>query len=135
MLAFDAGEIQDLVSALEHDGALLQNLIQDDVFLDRLTELVSENFERVFGSKGSNIGEDWNGRTLVKTGNLKLSLTSPNRLNVQVAGNAVTFSSTVYYAGYVNDLYVFYGVDNEFDRALSRLVTNFLRDYGELEWR
>ena len=135
MLAFDAGEMQDLVSALEHDGALLQNLIQDDVFLDRLTELVSENFERVFGSQGSNIGEDWNGRTLVKTGNLKLSLTSPNRLNVQVFGNAVTFSSTVYYAGYVNDLYVFYGVDNEFDRALSRLITNFLRDYGELEWR
>ena len=135
MLTFDTSGIQDLVSALEHDARLLQNLIQDDVFLDRLTELVSENFERVFGSKGSNIGEDWNGNTLVKTGNLKLSLTSPNRLNVQVFGNAVTFSSTVYYAGYVNDLYVFYGVDNEFDRALSRLVTNFLRDYGELEWR
>ena len=135
MLTFDTSGIQDLVSALEHDARLLQNLIQDDVFLDRLTELVSENFERVFGSQGSNIGEDWNGRTLVKTGNLKLSLTSPNRLNVQVFGNAVTFSSTVYYAGYVNDLYVFYGVDNEFDRALSRLVTNFLRDYGELEWR
>ena len=134
MLTFDTSEIQDLVSALEHDGTLLQNLIQDDVFLDRLTELVSENFDRVFATKGSNIGEDWNGNTLVKTGNLKLSLTSPNRLNVQVFGNAVTFSSTVYYAGYVNDLYVFYGTDNEFDRALSLLVTNFLRDYGELEW-
>ena len=135
MLTFDTSEIQDLVSALEHDGTLLKNLIQDDVFLDRLTELVSENFERVFDTKGFNIGEDWNGNTLVKTGNLKLSLTSPNRLNVQVFGNAVTFSSTVYYAGYVNDLYVFYGVDNEFDRALSRLVTNFLRDFGELEWQ
>ena len=135
MLTFDTSEIQDLVSALEHDGRLLQNLIQDDVFLDRLTKLISKNFDRVFATKGSNIGSNWNGNTLVKTGNLKLSLISPNRLNVQVFGNAVTFSSTVYYAGYVNDLYVFYGVDNEFDRALSRLVTNFLRDYGELEWQ
>jgi hypothetical protein len=38
MLTFDTSEIQDLVSALEHDGRLLQNLIQDDVFLERLTE-------------------------------------------------------------------------------------------------
>ena len=135
MLAFDTSEIKDLVSALENDGVLLQNLIQDDVFLYRLTKLISKNFDRVFATKGSNIGSNWNGNTLVKTGNLKLSLISPNRLNVQVFGNAVTFSSTVYYAGYVNDLYVFYGVDNEFDRALSRLVTNFLRDYGELEWQ
>ena len=135
MLNFDTSDLDNLVDALDHDTDLLAGLISDEIFLDRLTELVSENFERVFGTKGSNIGEDWNGRTLVKTGNLKLSLTSPSRLNVQVFGNQVTFSSTVYYAGYVNDLYVFYGVDNEFDRALSRLVTNFLKDYGELEWQ
>jgi len=135
MLSFDTSDLSSLSAAIDHDTELLSNLITDNEFIDRLTNLVSENFDRVFSTEGSNIGENWNGRSLVKTGNLKLSLTSPSRLNVQVFGNEVTFSSTVYYAGYVNDLYVFYGVDNIFDMELSNLVTDFLKDYGQLEWR
>jgi len=135
MLDFQTSDLEDLIESIEHDSNLIRNIIQDSSFIDQLTDLVAENFDRVFATEGSNIGEDWNGNTLVKTGTLKLSLTSPSSLSVQVFGDSVTFSSTVFYAGYVNDMYTFTGVDSQFDADLSNLVTDFLKQNGKLDWR
>ncbi len=134
MIQFDTRGFEALFSDLQHDMSLLINLLDDPTFLDLLRGLLANNFERVWGSGGSSIGEDWNGRTLVKTGRLRASLTRPGQIQFTISNNQVTFTSGVSYAKHVNDLYRFYGVDQTFDSALGDLVNGYLQQYGRLEW-
>ena len=134
MIGFETEGFEAVVEALDHDIKLLVNLLDDSNFLDLLTGLVANNFDRVWRSEGASIGEDWDGRTLVKTGRLRASLTRPGQIQFTISGNEVTFTSGVGYDRYVNDAYRFYGVDNTFDNALGDLVNGYLQQYGQLQW-
>ena len=135
MLRIEATGFFETFEKLKNDLSLLSNILQDPAFIADLEVLVANNFDRVWGSQGANIGSDWNGNTLVKTGRLKLSLTAPGAANLQIIGDKVIISSTVYYDQYVNDRYVFYGVDDTFDAELTALIEGYLSQRGELEWR
>ena len=135
MIGFETEGFEAVVEALDHDIKLLANLLDDSNFLDLLTGLVANNFDRVWRSEGASIGEDWNGRTLVKTGRLRASLTTPGAIDLQVVGDFAVFSSRVSYDRYVDGRYRFYGVDPIFDSALGDLVNGFLKQYGRLQWQ
>lgn len=135
MISFDFTELTQWSEDLQHDIALLEGLSQDDDFMRSLEELVAQNFDRVFDTEGSNIGEDWGGNDLVDTGRLKVSLTSVGEMNIQVVGDSIVFSSNVPYSSFVNDNFRFYGVDESFDEELTQLVTEYLQRKGELDWR
>jgi hypothetical protein len=134
MIQFDVSGFNAVFEDLEHDMRLLINLLDDPTFLDLLRGLLANNFERVWGSEGANIGSDWNGRTLVKTGRLRASLTRPGQIQFTISNDKVTFTSSVGYDKYVNDMYRFYGVDSTFDSALGDLVNGYLQQYGKLSW-
>ena len=134
MISFDVSGFEAVFNDLEHDMRLLINLLDDPTFLDLLRGLLANNFDRVWGSQGASIGEDWNGRTLVKTGRLRASLTRPGQIQFTISNNQVTFTSGVSYSKYVNDMYRFYGVDDTFDNALGDLVNGYLQQYGKLQW-
>jgi len=135
MISFDVSRFGAVFDDLEHDMRLLINLLDDPTFLDLLKGLLANNFDRVWGSRGANISEDWNGRTLVRTGRLRASLTRPGQIQFTVTNNQVTFTSGVSYAKHVNDMYVFYGVDSTFDSALGDLINGYLQQYGKLTWQ
>jgi len=134
MIRFDVSGFEAVIGKLQHDMQLLINLLDDPTFIDLLRGLLANNFDRVWSSKGASIGEDWDGRTLVKTGRLRASLTRPGQIQFTISGNEVTFTSGVGYDRYVNDTYRFYGVDNTFDNALGDLVNGYLKQYGQLQW-
>lgn len=134
MIQFDVSGFNAVIEDLEYDMRLLINLLDDPTFLDLLRGLLANNFDRVWVSQGASIGEDWDGRTLVKTGRLRASLTRPGQIQFVISNDKVTFTSGVSYAKYVNDRYTFYGVDNTFDSALGDLVNGYLRQYGKLQW-
>jgi hypothetical protein len=135
MISFDAASFFGVFQDLEEDLDLLTKILQDSAFIEDLRELVASNFDRVWGSEGANIGSDWDGNTLVRTGRLKLSLTAPGLLNLQIIGDTVLINSSVSYARFVNDRYVFYGVDNTFDAELTRLIEDYLSQRGKLTWQ
>jgi len=133
MLQIDLSELERTVDDLKHDVRLVQDLSRDAYFLDLAKDAINKNFEAIWRSKGVAINEDWNGRTLVKTGNLRNSLTT-NRIQLRVAGDILYFESTVYYAGFVNDLYRFYGITQETSKKLSEAVGTILKRRGRLNW-
>jgi len=135
MISFDFTELTQWADDLQSDIALLEDMAQDQGFLRSLEELVAQNFDRVFDTEGANIGSDWDGNDLVDTGRLKVSLTSIGEMNIQIVGDTIIFSSGVSYSSFVNDNFRFYGIDDEFDSALSDLVTDYLRQNGKLDWR
>jgi hypothetical protein len=135
MIKFNGDDLVRTMGYLEEDLITLSKMIDDPSFINSLKLLVASNFDRVWASEGSNINQDWNGRTLVKSGRLKLSLTTPGSLNLTIIGDQVLIQSSVNYARYVNDRYVFYGVDETFDQELTMLVQNYLSQRGKLKWR
>jgi hypothetical protein len=135
MISFDAQGFFGIFQDLEEDLSLLANILQDSSFVEELRVLVATNFDRVWGSQGSNIGSDWNGNDLYETGRLKLSLTTPGNLNLQIIGETVLINSSVSYARYVNDRYVFFGVDDTFDAELTQLIERYLSQRGKLTWQ
>lgn len=135
MIGFETEGFEAVINALDHDMKLLVNLLDDPNFLDLLRGLVANNFDRVWATQGANIGEDWNGRTLVKTGRLRASLTTPGAIDLDIVGDFAVFSSRVSYDRYVDGRYRFYGLDPIFDNALGDLVNGFLQQYGRLTWQ
>lgn len=134
MLKVTVTGLGGLLEDLRHDSSILVGLASNQAFIDDLRDIVANNFDRVFDTRGSNIGSNWNGNDLVRSGELKLSVTSPGRLDVQLVGNAVVFSSTVNYSKHVNNRYEFFGIDDTFNRELGNLVSNYLQDSSKLNW-
>ena len=134
MISFDFSQLEGMVSDLRHDTILLEKMVTGDSFLRALELIVIENFDRVFDTEGSNIGENWDGNSLVDSGRLKVSLTSVGEIGIQVSGDTIIFSSDVPYSSDVNNKYSFYGVDSEFNEELSALVTEYLNDKGKIDW-
>lgn len=133
MLQIDLSELERTVDDLQHDVRLVKDLSRDAYFLDLAKDAINKNFEDIWKSKGVAINENWNGRTLVKTGNLRNSLTT-NRIQLRVAGDILYFESTVYYAGFVNELYQFYGITPETSKKLTEAVGTILKRRGKLNW-
>ena len=134
MFSIDLTELNDVMQDLQHDMLLLEDMLDDPYFVQRAEEIISDNFQGIWASKGGDIGADWNGYDLVQTGNLRDSLTNTARLRVIQVGNVITFGSNVDYAPYVNDRYRFFGVTQYTALELSDLVGEFLRVRGRLNW-
>jgi len=133
MLKIDLSSLQDVARRLKHDVELIQDLEQNDYFREVCKNIIKKNFREVWSSQGASINEDWNERTLVKTGNLRDSLTT-NRINITITKNTLIFNSTVPYASFVNDLYKFYGLSAATENDLSSAVGEVLRRQGKLNW-
>lgn len=133
MLRIDLTELKEVVQRLDHDVKLISNLEQNDYFREVCRDIIKKNFTEVWRSKGRAINEDWAGRTLVKSGNLRDSLTT-NRIDVAFVGGALVFSSPVYYSTFVNDLYKFYGITEAANDDLTSAVGEVLRREGQLQW-
>ena len=96
---------------------------------------MADNFGDIWVTKGRAIGSDWNGKTLVQTGNLRDSLRNEMRLRVRRVGpNLLVFDSSVFYAQYVNSLYRFYGITDEAEGDMASAVGAVLRKKGKLNW-
>lgn len=134
MFDINMSELEFWIQDLESDIKLLTEMVRDPMFLSKIEDLVNSNFDRVFETQGLNIGSDWQGNDLVDTGRLKLSLTTKGQLDIQVSGNEIVFSSSVSYSSLVNDRFVFYGIDDEFDSKFNEIVSDFLIENGKLEW-
>lgn len=117
---------------LQHDINLLQNLLNDRVFLDELTQLIEESYEEIWDTEGGAIGEDWNGNTLVDTGNLKMAATKT--LDVTVSSSDVFFTVNIPYASFVNDLYKFNAITPDTPKRVEDLIKSYLARYGKLAW-
>lgn len=118
-------QLESIVEDLKTDLMSLDNYLSNEVDED-LRAIIAGNFEQIWATKGSAIGEDWNGRTLVDTGALRNSLTNPGELMVTVQNGLITFGSNVSYAPYVNAMYTFEGLTPEAVSQIDNLVYNFL---------
>jgi len=133
MLEIDLSQFERVVEDLKHDVNLIQDFTNDQYFRSQITEIINKNFQDIWNTQGSSIGENWKGRTLVKTGNLRNSLTTP-RISVRVTNNVVYFNSPVPYASFVNEMYRFYGVSAETTEEIAELWGDVLRTQGRLNW-
>tara|TARA_R100001198_G_C5239095_1_gene216451 strand:+ start:1907 stop:2320 length:414 start_codon:yes stop_codon:yes gene_type:complete len=127
-------ELLGLLDDLESDLTSLGMLPEEHTFVNLMTDVVAENFSEVWDSQGAAIGEFWNGRTLVKSGNLRGSYSSPTRLRVSVQGDTITFGSNVSYAPYVNDMYTFQGITQSTSGKVSGIVDKWLQENAKLQW-
>lgn len=127
-------DVKDWVELAQRDLLLLANINDDAFYIDQLREIIAGNFQSVWNSDGSIIGEDWDGNDLVRTGNLRNSLTSASRIRVTRVGSLVFFGSDVSYAEYVNDDYTFIGLSDQAQQAINNVVTQWLEVKGNLPW-
>ncbi len=127
-------QLLQMLDDLESDLNSLGMLAEEPSFVQMATDLVGQNMDEVWASKGSAINESWNGNTLVKTGNLRNSWRNPNSLRVSVQGNIITFGSNVSYSPYVNNTYTFIGVTNRTQNEAAGLVDKWLQQNGKLNW-
>ena len=135
MFTFDFTELVELVDDLEHDLNMVKDIADDDMFVEELRTIMADNFGDIWVTKGRAIGADWNGRTLVQTGNLRDSLRNEMRLRVRRVGpDLLVFDSSVFYARYVNQMYRFYGVTDEAEGDIASAVGAVLRQKGKLRW-
>ena len=135
MFSIDYSELVELVDDLEHDLNMVKDLADDDTFVEELRTIMAENFSDIWVTKGQAIGSDWNGKSLVQTGNLRDSLRNEMRLRVRRVGpNLLVFDSSVFYAQYVNSLYRFYGITDEAEGDMASAVGAVLRKKGKLNW-
>ncbi len=124
-----------MIEGLEEDLSAIANLPQEPEFVEMLTDVAVDNYIDIFESKGSAIGESWNGNTLVKTGALKRSLTNQSAINVVIQGDLITFGSNVSYAPYVNDMYSFVGITQSAADQGAEVVGKWLVENGKLRWK
>ena len=68
---------------------------------------VYANAQTIWNSEGAAIQEDWNGRTLVRTGLLRASASSAT---VTLAGSRITLTHGPFYAQFVANRYTFSGL-------------------------
>jgi len=127
-------DVKEWVELAQRDLLLLANINDDAFYIDQLREIIAGNFQAVWSSDGSIIGENWDGNDLVRTGNLRNSLTSASRIRVTRVGSLVFFGSDVSYAEYVNDDYTFIGLSDPTQQAINNVVTQWLEVKGNLPW-
>ena len=88
-----------------------------------ITELVRENFRDIWDSEGDAIGEDWNGLTLVRSGNLRASWEEASVLPIP-GGYRIT--TPVPYSSFVNDRYTFVALTEQTADELAEFVASNL---------
>ena len=112
---------ENIQDDLENLDAYLAGGVVDD-----LRDIVADNYQDVWSSKGAAINSNWNGNTLVKSGRLRNSLANPNKLQVRQAGGLISFGTSVPYGKYVNAMYRFEGLTAEAIEQIDDLVEEFL---------
>lgn len=95
-----------------------------DEAMPELESYVRDNNERVWMTRGTNIGGNWGDLTLFDTGNLKRSMTSVNLLRV---GDQLFWKSDMDYAEFVDEKYTIYGADP----TLLQNITTRWKDWFE----
>jgi hypothetical protein len=94
-----------------------------EIYLDAQTETleayVNENNQRIWATKGSNIGANWQGKELVNSGALRASMTSVQLVRV---GETLYWSSDLDYAQYVDEKFTIYGAD---EVLLDRITSGY----------
>lgn len=99
-----------------------------DVEVSEIEQYVGENNERVWATRGSNIGASW-ATDLVQTGRLRDSMTSPT---VFIRDGEIRWVSDVSYAPAVNQRATVYGADDELiERILEGFAEWFEREFNE----
>lgn len=78
--------------------------------------IIQRNFETIWNTKGVAIGADWKGNDLVKTGELRRSLTGAT---ITTDKNSISITATPPYASYVNAKYLFMELTPETKRDLT----------------
>ena len=121
---------ENIQDDLENLDAYLAGGVVDD-----LRDIVADNYQDVWSSKGAAINSNWNGNTLVKSGRLRNSLTNPNQLQVRQAGGLISFGTTIPYGKYVNAMYRFEGLTAEAIEQIDDLVEEFLDTRTKANWR
>lgn len=121
---------ENIQDDLENLDAYLAGGVVDD-----LRDIVADNYQDVWSSKGAAINSNWNGNTLVKSGRLRNSLTNPNQLQVRQAGGLISFGTSVPYGKYVNAMYRFEGLTSEAIGQIDDLVEEFLDTRTKANWR
>lgn len=120
-------DIQDDLQNL--DAYLAAGVIND------MRDIVADNYQDIWSSKGAAINSNWNGNTLVKSGRLRNSLTNPNQLVVRQTGGLISFGTSVPYGKYVNDMYRFEGLTADAVDQIDDLVEEFLDNRTKANWR
>lgn len=133
MLSFNF-EYRPMIEALEHDIMLVEQAFKNPEFVASLKQIIGDNFTIIWATEGSAIGEDWNGNTLVRTGNLRDSLRRPDRLQVRLQGTTISFGSDASYAAFVNALYRFMGFVSGTEDRIVELLNEYVRINGKLNW-
>lgn len=103
--------------------------------INDLRDIVADNYQEIWSSKGAAINSNWNGNTLVKSGRLRNSLTNPNQLQVRQAGGLISFGTSVPYGKYVNGMYRFEGLTADAIDKIDDLVEKFLDTRTKANWR
>jgi hypothetical protein len=81
-------------------------------------EILADNFKSVWNTQGRNIGSNWNGNSLVKTGTLESIMTSPRSFAFD--GNSFEVAIPQKYL-FLNERYRFLGISRENLNKISAL--------------
>jgi phage gpG-like protein len=123
MIRFD---FSNLIAATERRQENIDSFFEGADLSTFIEQVLAESFEDVWSSEGQAIGEDWNGRTLVQTGRLRDSLTSPVVLRINGGWRVET---RVPYASFVEDRYRFMALTDEAAQRIAQYVAeNLLGD-------
>ena len=126
-------EMYAMVNVIKVDIEMLDDILQDPQFIDDLQVILAENWTDIFDSEGGAISEDW-GTSLVDTGRLRASLTVPGQIDIQVYDDNIVFGTSVPYAGYVNDKYIFAEIQPSSTDEIGNLISSYLRRRGSFNW-
>jgi hypothetical protein len=89
--------------------------------LNRVRDVIKDNFTEIWASEGSSIGGDWKGRDLVDTGALKQEMTSGR--GIKINPQSITITSSRPYASFVNKRYRFMALSSKALRQLAQIYT------------
>jgi len=122
----------DVFDDLRLDAFLLQDLADDPQFRNDIQEIIGENFELIWNTRGGAIGADWNGNDLVDTGALRNSMV--NSPSFTIVGDTIIFNAGTSYGVFVNDMYEFMDITKEARSKLDNAVINYLIRNGKFNW-
>lgn len=126
---FDNWQLPDDITS---DANLLVNIVNDAQFRLVVQDIIGENFEIIWTSKGAAIDSDWNGHDLVQSGRLRDAMT--NNPSFRIVGNTIVFNTDVPYGVFVNNLYRYMGITNAAKSKLTNAVIDYLDRNGAANW-
>lgn len=124
-LRINTEELAGIVRKINLRIDAMGDMQRDVQFKSSIKEIAADAWSTVWATRGTAIGSNWAGHDLLITGNLRNSLASVSRLNMQLIGNRIILGTDVDYASYVNDSYNFMRINN----LLKDPILNEVGDY------